>query len=242
MSVTNISLLTASLVLQVALLILLFARRMVSQLRLFAVLLGFYAIRSVLLVVLFPWVSPGSYVQTYTVLSAVDVLLQIALVVEFSLLIVRSGARPYLTRALVSPAIFLMAALLASGIAALLPAHTRAPADRAGIFTGLLFLGLLVWSLSVRLVRWQRSALAGLAVIGAGGIPTQVGRNLAAIHQNAHAYRLWSYSNAAVYLLTLVVWIAQCKPANCVPTHEPRMAADCDGSSESRTLRPQRPV
>ncbi len=244
MSATNIAFLAASLILQLLLLGLLVTRRIWSQLRLFTVLLCFYAIRSVFLVVLFPWVLPGTYVQIYTVLSAVDVLLQIALAIEFSLVIVRVGERPYLPRALMIPAIFLVAAVLASGIAALLPAHSRAPADRAGIFTGLLFLGIFLWSLGVRLPRWQRSVLRGLAGIGAAGILTQVGRNIAAIHQDAHAYRVWSYSNAVVYLVVLVVWIAQCRyAASSMVTRDSSLAAaDGDGSNERGRLSPQRPL
>jgi hypothetical protein len=205
-------LLAASIVLQLLLLTLLFTRRMASHLRLFTILLCFYVFRSVFLALLFPWISPGSYVQTYTLFSALDVLLQTALAIEFSLLVLRLGERPYLPRAFLIPAIFLSAAAFAAGIAALLPPHSRSPADRGSIFTSLLFIELLLWSFSVRLPRWQRSALTGLAGIGAAAILTQLGRSLAAIHQNTQAYRLWSYSNAAVYLITLLIWIALCKP------------------------------
>ena len=234
MSATNISLLAASLVLQLLLLTLLFTRRMASHLRLFTVLLCFYAFRAVLLALLFPWVSRGSYVQIYTLLSALDVLLQIALAIEFSLLILRLGERPYLPRVLLIPAIFLFAAVFAAGIAALLPPHSRAPADRGSIFTGLLFIELLFWSFSIRLPRWQRSALTGLAGIGAASILSQLGRSIAAIHQDTHAYRLWSYSNAAVYLITLVLWIMLCKPTfNSALAGEIRPAPERDGPSES---------
>jgi hypothetical protein len=207
-SATNIFFLAAGLALQLSLLTLLFNRRLASQLYLFTFLLGFYTVRSVLLVVLFRLVSPGLYFQLYIGLSVLDVLLQIALAIELSNRILREGRGPYPPRAIGIAATFLSAAALTAVIAALLPSHSRAPADRGSIFTGLVFIGLLLWS--VQLPRWPRVVLIGFAALGAAGILTQLGRSVAATHQDAHAFRLWSYAGAAAYLVALAFWIAQC--------------------------------
>jgi hypothetical protein len=217
--ILNNSLLAAGLFLQIALLFFLVRRRMASELRLFTVLIAFYAARSMVLLAIFHQVPRDVYASLYSALSIIDLILQIAVALEISLAILRSGSRQLLPHALLIPGVFLLAVFFAYGLTSLLPAHSPAPADRGAVLTGLLFLELWAWSLAipplvspfaVPLTRWRRSALTGLAAVGVVAVISQAARSVAALHHNAPVFRAWSYCNAVVYLFTLIFWITRC--------------------------------
>jgi hypothetical protein len=216
-AIAQTTLLAIGLALQIRLLFLLFSRRMPSQVILFPVLLFFYVLRSSLLFGLFHHISRTAYATVYSGLSLLDILLQIAVAIELSLTILRSGSKSLLSRSLPIPLIFLLAAAFALALAAVLPSHSPVPADRGVLFTGFLFLLLLAWSFSVRLTPWRRSVLIGLAAIGGSGILSQSAKAIAASHHNAHLFSLWSYGNAGAYLTVLLFWVFCCKPVTTTP-------------------------
>ncbi len=191
---------------------------MASQVVLFSALLFFYIVRSSLLFGLFHHASRTTYATFYSDLSLLDIILQIALAVELSLAILRCGSKSLLPRGLLIPLLFLLAAASTGALAAVLPAHSPVPADRGILFTGLLFLLLLAWSLSARLTPWRRSVLIGLAAISGSGILSQSAKAIAAAHHNAHLFSLWSYGNAGAYLIVLLFWVLRCGSVTTKPT------------------------
>lgn len=218
MAIAQITLLVISLALEIWLLFLLFRRRMTSQVVLLSTLLFFYIVRSSLLFWLPHHISRTAAATLDSWSSLLDIMLQIALAVELSLAILRSGSKSLLPRGLLIPLFFLLAAAFTGALAAVLPAHSPFPADRGTLFTGFLFLLLLVWSFFVRLTPWRRSVLIGLAAIGASGILSQSARAIAALHHNAHPFSLWAYGNAEVYLIVLLFWVLCCKSFRTAPT------------------------
>ncbi len=212
------TLLVIGLALQIWLLFLLFSRRMASQVVLFSPLLFFYPVRSTLLFGLSHHISRTAFETLYSWLSLLDIMLQIAVAVELSLAILRSGSKSLLPRGLLIPLLFLVAAAFTTAVTAVLPAQSPVPADRGVLFTGFLFLLLLAWSLSVRLTLWRRSVLIGFAAIGGSGILSQSAKTIAALHHNAHLFSFWSYENAGVYLIVLLFWVLCCRPFATTPT------------------------
>jgi hypothetical protein len=212
------TLLVIGLALQIWLLFLLFSRRLASHVVLFSPLLFFYIIRSSLLFGLFHFISRTAYATLYNGLSLLDIMLQIAVAVELSLTILRSGSKSLLPRGLLIPFVFLLAAAFTAALAAVLPAHSPFPADRGTLFTGFLFLVLLAWSLSVQLTPWRRSVLIGFAAIGGSSVLSQSAKAIAASHHNAHLFTLWSYGNVGAYLIVLLFWVLNCKPVTTTAT------------------------
>lgn len=191
---------------------------MASQVVLISALLFFYIVRSNLLFLLFHHISRTTYATFYSDLSLLDTILQIALAVELSLTILRSGSKSPLPRSLLISLLLLLAAVFTGVLAAVLPAHSPVPADRGILFTGFLFLLLFAWSLFVKLTPWRRSVLIGLAVIGGSGILSQSAKALAALHHDAHLFSLWSYGSAGAYLIVLLFWVSCCRPGTTKPT------------------------
>ena len=218
MANAQISFLVIGLALQICLLFLLFRRRMVSQVALLSALLFFYPVRSSLLFGLSHHISRTAIETLYSWLSLLDIMLQIAVAVELSSAILRSGSKSLRPRSLLIPLLFLLAAAFTAALAAVLPAQSPVPADRGILFTGFLFLLLLAWSLSVRLTLWRRSVLIGLAAIGGSGILSQSAKAIAALHHNAHLFSLLSYGNAGAYLIVLLFWVLCCRPFTTTPT------------------------
>ena len=212
MAIAQTALLVIALALQVWLLYLLFRRRMASQVVMLSSLLFFYMVRSTLLFGLSHHISRTAFETLYSWLSLLDIMLQIAVAVELSLAILRSGSKSLLPRGLLIPFCFLLAAAFTRALTAVLPTYSPVPADRGILFTGFLFLLLLAWSLSVRLTPWRRSVLIGFAAIGGSGILSQSAKAIAALHRNAHLFSFWSYENAGVYLIALIFWVLCCKP------------------------------
>ena len=217
MAIAQTALLVIALVLQAWLLFLLFRRRMASQVVLLSALLLFYILRSSLLFGLSHHISRTASETLYNWLSLLDIMLQIALAVELSLAVLRSGSKSLLRRSLLIPLLFLLAAAFSSALTAVLPAYSPVPADGGVLFTGFLFLLLLAWSLSVRLTLWRRSVLIGFAAIGGSGILSQSAKAIAALHHNAHLFSFWSYENAGVYLIVLLFWVLRCRPVRTAP-------------------------
>ena len=223
MAIAQTVLLVIALVLQVWLLFLLFRGRLASQVVLLSALLCFYIVRSSLLFGLSHYISRTAFETLYSWLSLLDIILQIAVAVELSLAILRSGSKLLLRLSLLIPLCFLIAAAFARALTAVLPTHSPVPADRGVLFTGFLFLLLLAWSVSVRLTPWRRSVFIGLAVIGGSGILSQSVKTIAALHRNVHLFSFWSYENAAAYLIVLLFWVLCCKPFTTNPaTSVPR--------------------
>jgi hypothetical protein len=225
MATAQISFLVIGLALQICLLLLLFRRRMASQVVLLTTLLFFYIVRSSLLFGLSHHISRTAIETLFSWLSLLDIMLQIALAVELSLAILRSGSKSLLRRSLLIPLCFLLAGALTTALTAVLPAQSPVPADRGILFTGFLFLLLLAGSTSVRLTLWRRSVLIGFAAIGGSGILSQSAKAIAASHHDAHLFSLWSYGSAGVYLIVLLFWMLCCKTVRTTPTLSNRTPA-----------------
>ena len=143
-----------------------------------------------------------AYGKLYNGLSLADFVLQTSLAGE---LLLRSMPRG--RRLLTGAAALFVATGMTLLSTVLLPARSPVPADRATIFTGLLFVTLFGVAVVHRSRGWMRSVVMGLAAVGLSGALAECGKSVAAFHRNGHAYVAWSYGNASVYLTVLACWI-----------------------------------
>ena len=122
--------------LQLTLFILLVRKRLLAETRVFASLLLFYATRTVVLFVLGRHVSHEVYMNSYTVLALVDLLLQMMLALELATVAACAEHRGKLSSTLIFLGMMLLAFGVTATAGALLPARSPAPADRGVLFTG----------------------------------------------------------------------------------------------------------
>ena len=173
---------------QITLFVLMVQRKLLRPLPLFALLLAFYSVRSVLQFALPHTLSRESYGVMYSAFSVADLLLQVALAMS----LVFSARTPrnlsVVQRMLGCIALILLSVSLTAGITALLPVHSPVPADRGSIFTGILFVIMFLVAAAFRIRSVQAVVLAGMALVGAAGTLAQVGKALAAAHRDAHAF------------------------------------------------------
>lgn len=212
MPALNTLLFALGLFLQIALITLLLRRHLASKLRLFFTLLLFYCLRSAFLVALLPHLAHPVYSALSTALSAVDLLLQIALAVAISIEVLTAHRSPFdggplLPRALLVPGLFLLAPLLTAAVDSVLPPYSPAPVDRGILATALLFLELALWTRLRPISLLSQTVLNGLASYSAFAIVSQVGKCLSAIHRSRPAYAASSYIGTVAYLAILMFWI-----------------------------------
>ncbi len=216
-------------VLQTGLLLLLVRRKRVAEVPVFATLSLFYVARSVLLPAMVRHVPRPAYNELYSGLSLVDFVLQIALAGELLRGIVKRR------RLLVGVASLLAAAAVTAGLILLLPSRSSVPADRGTIFTGVLFAILFSIAVRTRLRGWLGSVAAGMALIGVSETIAACGKSVAAFHHDGRTFLIWSYGNAAVYLLTLGYWIVASTRSMPLQEQGSRNTADARVASFGRS-------
>ena len=195
-----------SLLLEGLLLAVLIRRGTARLLPVFTALIAFYVLRSVLLFALFGHLDAPAYELTYTTLSSIDLLLQIAVAGELF-----AGDRQRTQPPLPRPALFAGLVLLSAAVAWLLsvalPGSARNPVDRGVLFTSSLMLAVFAFARDRFAGTFSRRVLQGFAVLGIAGILTQIGRTVAALHRDAHAFTRWSWAEPGAYLAVLVFWL-----------------------------------
>jgi hypothetical protein len=195
-----------SLALQCSLVALIFARGLVPAMRAFTLLMGFYLLRSAVLFSLFGRIPGEAYSFLYTVLSALDILLQT--LVAFELFLTAPMPQP---RKRPSAAVFaglvLASVALAWLVSASIQANPRSPIDRGVLFTSILFLAVFAVVRHRFAPSRHARLLQGFAVLGIAGICSQAGRTAAAFHRNAAVFTRWSYVEAIAYLSVLLFWL-----------------------------------
>ena len=203
----NNSLWTLSLILQIALVIAIFARHIARRVPCFTTLLIFYPLRAALLFILFDHLTPANYASLYATLSYIDLALQTIVAIEIALHLIRELGGTLLLRTTI---LFLILAL-ASGatllVLAKLPAHTPIPPDRVQTFLSFLMLALFLWTIVASRSTILRPITLGLALYASASLFAQTGRITAALHRDAEAYARWSYTSAATYLIVVCIWV-----------------------------------
>ena len=217
----NNSLWTLSLILQIALVIAIFARHIARRVPCFTALLIFYPLRAALLFILFGHLTPANYATFYATLSYIDLVLQTIVAIEIAHHLIRELGGITLLR---TTLLFLLPAL-ASGatlfVLAQLPPHGPIPPDRFQIFLSFLMLALFVWTIATSRSTILRPITLGLGLYASTSLFAQTGRITAALHRDAASYARWSYISAATYLIVVCIWFLTLKlPRPHSPTHE----------------------
>jgi hypothetical protein len=220
-SAINNSLWTLSLILQIALVVSLFARHIARRVPCFTALLIFYPLRAALLFILFGHLTPADYATLYSTLSYIDLVLQAIVAIEIAHHLIRELGGITLLRATL---LFLLLALCSGATAlvlAKLPAHAPIPPDRVQTFLSFLMLALFVWTIATSRSTILRPITLGLALYASVSLFAQTGRIAAALHRDTEAYARWSYVSVATYLIVVCIWFLTLKlPPPQSPTQE----------------------
>jgi hypothetical protein len=185
-----------SLVLQFALFIKLFSRRISNGFPFFTNLIGFYLVRSALLYLIFGIISASAYDRLYGCLLLLEILVQACAVFEITSALIREMDGRSSRRAFIPLAFLCAAAIGTSFIVELLP-HSRIPIDRGQLFFAFLLIFLSGWAIviptSSQLVRDITQGLAFFSLIS---VAATTGRALASAHNHSGVYTTWSYTLA----------------------------------------------
>ena len=217
----NNSLWTLSLILQIALVVSLFARQIARRVPCFTALLIFYPLRAALLFGLFSYLTPPNYATLYSTLSYIDLVLQAIVAIEIAHHLIRELGGITLLRATL---VFLLLALCSGATAlvlAQLPTHAPIHPDRVQTFLSFLMLALFVWTIATSRSTILRPITLGLALYASVSLFAQTGRITAALHRDPEAYARWSYISATTYLIVVCIWFLTLKsPPPQSPTQE----------------------
>jgi hypothetical protein len=207
----------ASFLLQITLLIAVFRRRIAGSFPFFTTFIGFYLIRSVLLYILFDYVSIERYNQLYNFLLLFDILVQIGLAAELCAALVRAQGGWTANRLLYSAGGVLLASF-ATWIAVLLMPHAGIRLDRSQMFFSIVAILLFLTSLRSSNDILRAVAL-GWGIFGIVSFAADIGRVFAAAGNHPGQYAIWSYALAAAYLIIVAFWIVALRaPATGAPT------------------------
>jgi hypothetical protein len=220
MQTINNTLWALSIILQIALVIAVFARHIVRRVPCFTALLIFYPLRAAVLFALFGHLAPASYAGLYSTLSYVDIVLQTIVAIEIAAHLIRElggiTAR--------NTVLLLLLLALTTGatllVLARLPEHSPIPADRAQTFLSFVMLALFVWTIIASRSNILRAITLGLGLYASISLFSQTGRITAALHRDADAFARWSYISAAGYLVVVCLWFLTLKPPPYNPPAE----------------------
>lgn len=214
MRLANILLFSATFIASVILLVAMQRRKLVRRLSLFVALMLFYIVRAVILLAGAKLFDRAEYLQVASLMSLFDFALQLALAYLLTRRLTQSriAGRDLAGRRLRDSALLLFAVgLLIAGtltmlLVSVLPGYSPVPLDRGIVFSGLLFLLLLLVpkrSLSTA----ERRLLRGFCIVSAANILSECGRTLAAAQHDARLFLGWAYANSIVWVAVLVFWI-----------------------------------
>lgn len=207
MKTVNLLLWSVGVALQAALLVGLFLRGMVRRFPLFSLLIAFYMARSVLLYFLAGHIGWAAYGDLYRVLSWADLALQLLVLAEIAAGILRGSGLWSRLRGL-KAGLAAFATIAASvALAAELPSRGPLLVDRGSVFTALLMLLLLPWTLIAGTRGTVRRIVEGLAAYGLVAVVATLLRSHAAVHRDASAWAAAAYAQSGVYLAAVVYWL-----------------------------------
>jgi hypothetical protein len=219
---------TCSLVLQSALFISLFSRRISNRFPFFTNLIGFYLVRSALLYLIFGFISASAYSGLYRGLLLLDLLVQACAAIEITSALIRELDGRTSSRTFIPLAFLCVAAIGTAVIVGILP-HSRIPIDRGQPFFAFLLIFLCGWAIfiptSSQLVRGITQGLAFYALIS---LVATIGRALASAHNHSGRYATWSYTLAGAYLVVIIFWLLT---LNCRHTAGQGEASKSSGDS-----------
>jgi hypothetical protein len=199
------------LVLQAALIWVVFRRGVARRFPGFTALITFYPLRAALLFALVGRIEADDYDTTVRVLGFLELALQAWVIVEIVLWLAHKAGRRIWRR---GAAILALAAILLILTAAAfhwLP--VMEPADPAQIFLGILMIALFFLALRTAESRpaagWRNVILipAGFALFAVLQLASLAGCAFATAHQHSGAYLAWAYVPACGYLGVVTFWL-----------------------------------
>jgi hypothetical protein len=198
-----------ALLLQAALVGILFHRGIARRYPGFAVLIVFYPLRAILLFVLSGHAAPDASEVGSDVLAAAEILFEAWLLVDLTFRLTRAMGRWTARRALAG-ALIVISALAAVG-ATLMAAPGRLPIDRTQVFFWWAMLALLTAAIlgprlpprSANLMR----VCGGFAFFSLCQLLALAGRAHAFTERSRYGYVEWSYVPAAAYIAVVMYWL-----------------------------------
>lgn len=220
-------LLSVTFIASVTLLAMMQRRKLIGRLFLFFVLLVFYVLRSAVLITGMKVFDRATYVQVASLMSLVDLGLQLALAYSLirSLTQSRLSGLSSATPRLRDSALFLFAiALLVAGgltlgLVSAVPVYSPVPLDRGIIFCGIVFL-LLLFVRNRNANTPEARLVIGFSIVGAANILAQYGRSMAAAQHNPRLFLACAYANIAVWICVLVFWILRLQPGQAQQSNQ----------------------
>jgi hypothetical protein len=173
----------------------------------FAVLIAFYMVRSLLLYGIFKHLDVSAYNHLKDVLSLVDLFLQVVLVIEITISTYRAVTSVQPDGRLRFAAPLAAGAFLAAILALSAPGTGREPFDRGILFITLLMFLLLTWMSIARISGPHRRVAEGFACYGIVAVLASIGRNYAILHRSSAGFLAASYAQTGFYLLITLYWI-----------------------------------
>jgi hypothetical protein len=213
MKTVNFCLWSLGLLLQAVLLIRITRFRLFLHMPMFAILIAFYVVRSLILYCIFTHLDVVAYNHLKDVLSLVDLVLQIVLALEIALHTLRALPPTHPGRRLHFAAPLTAGAILAVILALAVPETARVPFDRGIVFTALLALLLFAWMTLAKVTGSQRLIAGGLAFYGIIAVLAAIGRNYSILYRSPAGFLTASYTQSGAYLLIALYWILTIRAA-----------------------------
>jgi hypothetical protein len=204
-AVLNGVILIGGIVLQAALVFVLFRRGIARRFPAFTSLLTFYPLRAALLLALSGRIDADAYETWHHVLAIVEVVLQIWVAVEIALRLTRALGG----WALKQIVLLLVLAACACGLAwiTLEVVAKKELADSLQVLWWFVMLSLFAGTLKAARQRNLLRIAAGFAAFAVFQLAALAGRSHALAGHNSGAYIGWSYLPACGYLAVVVFWL-----------------------------------
>jgi hypothetical protein len=203
----NTLLWAVGLILQSALFIRLFVRRIAGRFPFFTIFIGFYLLRSALLFLIFGYIADSAYASLYNLLLVFDIVVQSCVAIEILATLIREQGGWTIERGVVPFTLFGIAAIATFLAAQALP-RTHIPTDRSQLFFSLLQILLFLWTLALRTsTPLIRRITLGLAFYASINIIATAGQVIAVLHKQPNQYANWSYALVAAYLMAVFFWL-----------------------------------
>jgi hypothetical protein len=197
------------LVLQAALVFVVFRRGVARRFPGFTALITLYPVRAALLFALAGRIEADDYDTMGRVLGVLELVLQAWVVVEIVLRLVRAAGGWTRQRGLAAVALIAIGLGLTAITFHMLSAEQ--PADRMQILAGFLMIGLFFIALKVAGSRNLVLLPAGFAAFAVFQLASLAGCVFATAHQNTDAYLVWSYLPGCGYLAVVGFWLISLK-------------------------------
>jgi hypothetical protein len=205
-AVMNRAIWSVGLVLQTALVWVVFRRGVARRFPGFTALIVLYPLRAALLFALSGRMEADDYDTMVHVLGMLELALQAWVVVEIVLRLARAAGGWTGRRSIALLGLVAIALSLTVVTFHLLPAEQSA--DRVQIMAGFLMMGLFAAALKMAVSRNLVLIPAGFAAFAAIQLASLAGCGYAGIHHNGGAFVAWSYAPACGYLGVVMFWLA----------------------------------